>query len=101
MLACPTWARLLKVMTPFFLPFSEGAACGQSPEDRARTLAEMKLILQTVGFPWHIVALEEVCGPTVGRTSGSARWDATGVHAHLLGPGCGPLAWAVPQYAQW
>ncbi|XP_054567071.1 cytoplasmic tRNA 2-thiolation protein 2 isoform X1 [Eptesicus fuscus] len=38
----------------------EGAACGQSPEDRAKTLAEMKLILQTVGFPWHIVALEEV-----------------------------------------
>ncbi|KAK1330355.1 hypothetical protein QTO34_010544 [Cnephaeus nilssonii] len=37
----------------------EGAACGQSPEDRAKTLAEMKLILQTVGFPWHIVALEE------------------------------------------
>ncbi|XP_054444925.1 cytoplasmic tRNA 2-thiolation protein 2 [Pteronotus mesoamericanus] len=38
----------------------EGAACGQSLEDRAKTLAEMKLILQTVGFPWHIVALEEV-----------------------------------------
>ncbi|XP_024411758.2 cytoplasmic tRNA 2-thiolation protein 2 isoform X1 [Desmodus rotundus] len=38
----------------------EGAACGQSLEDRAKILAEMKLILQTVGFPWHIVALEEV-----------------------------------------
>ncbi|XP_036202159.1 cytoplasmic tRNA 2-thiolation protein 2 isoform X2 [Myotis myotis] len=47
----------------------EGAACGQSPEDRAKTLAEMKLILQTVGFPWHIVALEEVFGlpPSVLR----------------------------------
>ncbi|XP_025124306.2 cytoplasmic tRNA 2-thiolation protein 2 isoform X2 [Bubalus bubalis] len=38
----------------------EGAACGQSPEDRARTLAEVKLALQTTGFPWHTVALEEV-----------------------------------------
>ncbi|XP_070254742.1 cytoplasmic tRNA 2-thiolation protein 2 isoform X3 [Myotis yumanensis] len=47
----------------------EGAACGQSLEDRAKTLAEMKLILQTVGFPWHIVALEEVFGlpPSVLR----------------------------------
>ncbi|CAK6436882.1 unnamed protein product [Pipistrellus nathusii] len=45
---------------PGIVYVDEGAACGQSPEDRARTLAEMKLILQTVGFPWHIVALEEV-----------------------------------------
>ncbi|KAB0404686.1 hypothetical protein E2I00_019644 [Balaenoptera physalus] len=37
----------------------EGAACGQSPEDRAKTVAEAKLVLQSVGFPWHIVALEE------------------------------------------
>ncbi|XP_037671693.1 cytoplasmic tRNA 2-thiolation protein 2 isoform X2 [Choloepus didactylus] len=40
----------------------EGAACGQSPEDRAKTLAEMTSILQAVGFPWHTVALEEVFG---------------------------------------
>eukprot|EP00069_Balaena_mysticetus_P011010 bmy_20971T0 len=40
----------------------EGAACGQSPEDRAKTLAEARLVLQTVGFPWHIVALEEPVG---------------------------------------
>lgn len=26
-------------------------------------MAEVKLILQTLGFPWHIVALEEVGGP--------------------------------------
>ncbi|KAF6077193.1 cytosolic thiouridylase subunit 2 [Phyllostomus discolor] len=39
---------------------TEGAACGQSLGDRAKTVAEMKLILQTVGFHWHIVALEEV-----------------------------------------
>ncbi|XP_036296792.1 cytoplasmic tRNA 2-thiolation protein 2 isoform X4 [Pipistrellus kuhlii] len=45
---------------PGIVYVDEGAACGQSPGDRARTLAEMKLILQTVGFPWHIVALEEV-----------------------------------------
>lgn len=47
----------------FCLCFSEGAACGLSPEARAKTLAEMKLILQTVGFPWHVVALEEVGVP--------------------------------------
>uniref|UniRef100_H0WGD8 Cytoplasmic tRNA 2-thiolation protein 2 n=1 Tax=Otolemur garnettii TaxID=30611 RepID=H0WGD8_OTOGA len=49
----------------------EGAACGQSPEDRAKTLAEVKLILQTVGFPWYLVALEEVFGlpPAVLRCS--------------------------------
>ncbi|XP_023980568.1 cytoplasmic tRNA 2-thiolation protein 2 isoform X2 [Physeter macrocephalus] len=49
----------------------EGAACGQSPEDRAKTLAEAKLVLQTVGFPWHIVALEEVFSlpPSVLRCS--------------------------------
>lgn len=62
-LSCLPWALLLCAVTSFCLPVSEGAACGQSPEDRAKTLAEMKLILQTVGFPWHIVALEEVSGP--------------------------------------
>ncbi|ELK00498.1 cytoplasmic tRNA 2-thiolation protein 2 isoform X1 [Pteropus alecto] len=45
---------------PGVVYIDEGAVCGQSPEDRAKTLAEVKLILQTVGFPWHIVALEEV-----------------------------------------
>ncbi|XP_042558138.1 cytoplasmic tRNA 2-thiolation protein 2 [Dipodomys spectabilis] len=38
----------------------EGAVCGQSPEGRAETLAEVQRILQSVGFPWHVVALEEV-----------------------------------------
>ncbi|EPQ05408.1 Cytoplasmic tRNA 2-thiolation protein 2 [Myotis brandtii] len=54
---------------PGVVYIDEGAACGQSLEDRAKTLAEMKLILQTVGFPWHIVALEEVFGlpPSVLR----------------------------------
>ncbi|XP_036690214.1 cytoplasmic tRNA 2-thiolation protein 2 isoform X2 [Balaenoptera musculus] len=49
----------------------EGAACGQSPEDRAKTVAEAKLVLQSVGFPWHIVALEEVFSlpPSVLRCS--------------------------------
>uniref|UniRef100_A0A8B9Z6X6 Cytoplasmic tRNA 2-thiolation protein 2 n=1 Tax=Bos mutus grunniens TaxID=30521 RepID=A0A8B9Z6X6_BOSMU len=45
---------------PGVVYIDEGAACGQSPEDRARTLAEVKLALQTTGFPWHAVALEEV-----------------------------------------
>ncbi|XP_036780127.2 cytoplasmic tRNA 2-thiolation protein 2 isoform X3 [Manis pentadactyla] len=38
----------------------EGAACGQSREDRAKTLAEVELVLQTAGLPRHVVALEEV-----------------------------------------
>nr|XP_019598225.1 PREDICTED: cytoplasmic tRNA 2-thiolation protein 2 isoform X2 [Rhinolophus sinicus] len=45
---------------PGVIYIDEGAVCGQSPEDRAQTLVEVKLILQTVGFPWHIIALEEV-----------------------------------------
>ncbi|XP_005415212.1 PREDICTED: cytoplasmic tRNA 2-thiolation protein 2-like isoform X1 [Chinchilla lanigera] len=47
----------------------EGAACGQSLEDRAKTLAEVKQVLHTVGFPWHVVSLEEVLGlpPSVLR----------------------------------
>ncbi|KAI2580104.1 CTU2 isoform 6, partial [Pan troglodytes] len=36
----------------------EGAACGQSLEERSKTLAEVKPILQATGFPWHVVALE-------------------------------------------
>ncbi|EFB15522.1 hypothetical protein PANDA_001215, partial [Ailuropoda melanoleuca] len=58
-------------VTPFYPHFSEGAACGQSWKDRARTLADVKLILQTVGFPWHTVALEEVFAlpPSVLRCS--------------------------------
>nr|XP_012416995.1 PREDICTED: cytoplasmic tRNA 2-thiolation protein 2 [Odobenus rosmarus divergens] len=49
----------------------EGAACGQSREDRAKTLSDVKLILQTLGFPWHVVALEEVFAlpPSVLRCS--------------------------------
>ncbi|XP_036605301.1 cytoplasmic tRNA 2-thiolation protein 2 [Trichosurus vulpecula] len=45
---------------PGIVYIDEGAVCGQSPEERAKTVAEMKLILQTVGFPYHIVSLEEV-----------------------------------------
>ncbi|XP_058135564.1 cytoplasmic tRNA 2-thiolation protein 2 isoform X2 [Dasypus novemcinctus] len=47
----------------------EGAACGQSPKDRAEALAERTAILRAVGFPWHPVALEEVFGlpPSVLR----------------------------------
>ncbi|XP_032245717.1 cytoplasmic tRNA 2-thiolation protein 2 isoform X1 [Phoca vitulina] len=49
----------------------EGAACGQSREDRAKTLSDVKLILQTLGFPWHVVTLEEVFAlpPSVLRCS--------------------------------
>ncbi|XP_027946846.1 cytoplasmic tRNA 2-thiolation protein 2 isoform X1 [Eumetopias jubatus] len=49
----------------------EGAACGQSREDRAKTLSDVKRILQTLGFPWHVVTLEEVFAlpPSVLRCS--------------------------------
>uniref|UniRef100_A0A2K5F2S7 Cytoplasmic tRNA 2-thiolation protein 2 n=1 Tax=Aotus nancymaae TaxID=37293 RepID=A0A2K5F2S7_AOTNA len=47
------------------------SACGRSPEERAKTLAEVKPILQAIGFPWHVVALEEVFSlpPSVLRCS--------------------------------
>ncbi|XP_057170609.1 cytoplasmic tRNA 2-thiolation protein 2 isoform X3 [Ursus arctos] len=56
---------------PGVVYIDEGAACGQSWKDRARTLADVKSILQTTGFPWHIVALEEVFAlpPSVLRCS--------------------------------
>ncbi|XP_040109620.1 cytoplasmic tRNA 2-thiolation protein 2 isoform X1 [Oryx dammah] len=56
---------------PGVIYVDEGAACSQSPEDRAKSLAEVKLVLQTTGFPWHIVALEEVFSlpPSVLRCS--------------------------------
>ncbi|XP_009195314.1 cytoplasmic tRNA 2-thiolation protein 2 isoform X3 [Papio anubis] len=37
----------------------EGAAFGKSLEERSKTLAEVKPILQATGLPWHVVALEE------------------------------------------
>ncbi|XP_023560959.1 cytoplasmic tRNA 2-thiolation protein 2 isoform X5 [Octodon degus] len=37
----------------------EGAVCGQSLEDRAKTLAEVQQILCSISFPWHVVSLEE------------------------------------------
>uniref|UniRef100_A0A8C5LFY7 Cytoplasmic tRNA 2-thiolation protein 2 n=1 Tax=Jaculus jaculus TaxID=51337 RepID=A0A8C5LFY7_JACJA len=54
---------------PGIIYVDEGAACGQSPEDRAKTLAEVKLVLQSTGLPWHVVTLEEVFGlsPSVLR----------------------------------
>ncbi|XP_039082806.1 cytoplasmic tRNA 2-thiolation protein 2 isoform X2 [Hyaena hyaena] len=69
-----------------FLPgvvyVDEGAACGQSPDDRAQTVAEMKLLLQTVGFPWHVVALEEVFGlpPSVLRCFAQEPVGAAGTY---------------------
>ncbi|XP_020949319.1 cytoplasmic tRNA 2-thiolation protein 2 isoform X2 [Sus scrofa] len=54
---------------PGVIYVDEGAACGQSAADRAKTLAEVKLVLHALGFPWHVVALEEVFGlpPSVLR----------------------------------
>ncbi|XP_047566085.1 cytoplasmic tRNA 2-thiolation protein 2 isoform X2 [Lutra lutra] len=56
---------------PGLVYVDEGAACGQSREDRAKTLTDVRQILQTLGFPWHIVTLEEVFAlpPSVLRCS--------------------------------
>uniref|UniRef100_A0A2K6SWM9 Cytoplasmic tRNA 2-thiolation protein 2 n=1 Tax=Saimiri boliviensis boliviensis TaxID=39432 RepID=A0A2K6SWM9_SAIBB len=81
---------------------SQGAACGRSPEERAKTLAEVKPILQTIGFPWHVVALEEVFSlpPSVLRCSSQepaapegaykAAVDSFLQQQHVLGAGGGP-----------
>ncbi|XP_044519117.1 cytoplasmic tRNA 2-thiolation protein 2 [Gracilinanus agilis] len=45
---------------PGIIYIDEGAICGQSPEDRMKTVAEMEQILKTVGFPYHLLSLEEV-----------------------------------------
>ncbi|XP_017369394.1 cytoplasmic tRNA 2-thiolation protein 2 [Cebus imitator] len=80
----------------------EGAACGRSPEERAKTLAEVKPILQAIGFPWHVVALEEVfsLSPSVLRCSSQepaapeeaykAAVDSFLRQQHVLGAGGGP-----------
>ncbi|XP_043455805.1 cytoplasmic tRNA 2-thiolation protein 2 isoform X3 [Prionailurus bengalensis] len=79
-LARPCWGQFLE--TARVSGQKEGAACGQSPEDRAKTVAEMKLILQTLGFPWHLVALEEVFGlsPSVLRCSAQEPVGAVGTY---------------------
>ncbi|XP_008072928.1 cytoplasmic tRNA 2-thiolation protein 2 isoform X2 [Carlito syrichta] len=63
-------ARRLRFM-PGILYVDEGVACGQSPEDRAETLTDMRRVLQSTGFPWHLVPLEEVFSlpPSVLRCS--------------------------------
>ncbi|KAM8775200.1 cytoplasmic tRNA 2-thiolation protein 2 isoform 2-T2 [Rhynchonycteris naso] len=72
---------------PGVVYIDEGAACGQSLEDRAKTLAEIKQILQTVGFPWHIVALEEVFSlpPSVLRCSAQEPSDTKGAYKAAVG----------------
>lgn len=78
-------------MIAFCLHFLEGAACGQSREDRAKTLSDVKLILQTLGFPWHVVTLEEVGGP-------DCEGGPPGAHKGLCllgGVSCGPHPWPV------
>uniref|UniRef100_A0A673V6Z2 Cytoplasmic tRNA 2-thiolation protein 2 n=1 Tax=Suricata suricatta TaxID=37032 RepID=A0A673V6Z2_SURSU len=76
----------------------EGAACGRSPADRAHTVAEMRLLLQAVGFPWHVVTLEEVFSlpPSVLRCFPQEPVGAVGTYKvavdsylqqqHALGP---------------
>ncbi|XP_052022773.1 cytoplasmic tRNA 2-thiolation protein 2 isoform X42 [Apodemus sylvaticus] len=56
---------------PGVIYVDEGAACGQSSEDRAQTVAKVQQILENTGFPWHVVALEEVFSlpPSVLRVS--------------------------------
>uniref|UniRef100_A0A8D0NDG8 Cytoplasmic tRNA 2-thiolation protein 2 n=1 Tax=Sus scrofa TaxID=9823 RepID=A0A8D0NDG8_PIG len=75
---------------PGVIYVDEGAACGQSAADRAKTLAEVKLVLHALGFPWHVVALEEVGRPLPVR--GPWRWPLGGRGAawRLAGPPCSP-----------
>ncbi|XP_032012101.1 cytoplasmic tRNA 2-thiolation protein 2 isoform X2 [Hylobates moloch] len=80
----------------------EGAACGQSLEERSKTLAEVKPILQATGFPWHVVALEEVFSlpPSVLWCSAQEPVGSDGAYKaavdsflqqqHVLGAGGGP-----------
>ncbi|XP_042087486.1 cytoplasmic tRNA 2-thiolation protein 2 isoform X4 [Ovis aries] len=68
---------------PGVIYVDEGATCGQSPEDRAKTLAEVKLVLQTTGFPWHIVALEEE--PVGTESAYKAAVDSFLQQQHALG----------------
>uniref|UniRef100_A0AAX7URZ2 Cytoplasmic tRNA 2-thiolation protein 2 n=1 Tax=Astatotilapia calliptera TaxID=8154 RepID=A0AAX7URZ2_ASTCA len=39
----------------------EGAAIGQSVEERQRTVAELQAVFQATGFPFYILPLEQVC----------------------------------------
>ena len=41
--------------------FSEGAAIGQSMEERRMTVAALNAIFRATGFPFHVVPLEQVC----------------------------------------
>ncbi|XP_075432907.1 cytoplasmic tRNA 2-thiolation protein 2 isoform X3 [Ascaphus truei] len=45
---------------PGILYIDEGAACGQSWEEREKTLSEVQCVLQAADVPFHIVHLEQV-----------------------------------------
>ncbi|KAM4615349.1 cytoplasmic tRNA 2-thiolation protein 2 isoform 2-T2 [Polymixia lowei] len=45
---------------PGIVYIDEGAALGQSMEKRQKTVAEMKSLFKTTGFPYYITALEQV-----------------------------------------
>lgn len=41
-------------------PSSEGAAVGQSLEERRLAVAELEALFKATGFPFHMVPLEQV-----------------------------------------
>ncbi|KAJ1083977.1 hypothetical protein NDU88_004132 [Pleurodeles waltl] len=43
---------------PGIVHVDEGAVCGQTQEERARTAAQMESLLKVSGFPYHIIPLE-------------------------------------------
>ncbi|KAM4721383.1 cytoplasmic tRNA 2-thiolation protein 2 [Rhinophrynus dorsalis] len=45
---------------PGIIFIDEGAVCGQSLEEREKTLSEVQHVLQKTEFPYHIVPLEQV-----------------------------------------
>ncbi|TSK20075.1 Cytoplasmic tRNA 2-thiolation protein 2 [Bagarius yarrelli] len=46
--------------TPAIVYIDEGGVCGQSAEEREKTVVQLENLFRMTGFPYHIVPLEEV-----------------------------------------
>uniref|UniRef100_A0A8B9GV65 Cytoplasmic tRNA 2-thiolation protein 2 n=1 Tax=Astyanax mexicanus TaxID=7994 RepID=A0A8B9GV65_ASTMX len=45
---------------PAIIYIDEGGVCGQDPEKREETVAQLETIFRKTGFPYHIISLEQV-----------------------------------------
>ncbi|KAG9261250.1 cytoplasmic tRNA 2-thiolation protein 2 isoform X1 [Astyanax mexicanus] len=45
---------------PAIIYIDEGGVCGQDPEEREETVAQLETIFRKTGFPYHIISLEQV-----------------------------------------